>query len=200
VDGIGDFFLTTYIDGKARGTELVSLANIDGPRGRHTVTLPDNSFGRRIYITCQKAEFGAVGIADIWVNYDELPIPVVLFDSGEVQLSNNIAQPQWLILHVFAPVLMQITGQLFIDGQLIFSGDTAPIGPGYVGPLRVVVPPIEGRSARVILKSVAYFCVMNVELGGTPLGDDTVKYVDLGGRYPAQVERRRAEGVGSSQA
>lgn len=194
-DGFGDFFLTTYIDEEPVGTEAVTLHNVDGIRGRHTVPLPENSFGRRIYVTCQKTTFGTVGIADIFVNYDELPTPVTLYDSGEVPLSNNLTLPQALILHVFAPVLMTISGQLFIDGQLAYSGDTSPIGPGYVGPLRIVVPPIEGRSARVILRSVAYFCVMNVELGMTPLGDDTVKYIDLGGSYPAISARRQVGDV-----
>lgn len=199
-DGIGDFFLGVHIDGKPSVFEAVTLHNVDGIRGRHTVPLPDNSFGRLIYVTCEKVNLGTAQIADIWVNYDELPIPVQLFDTGEVPLSNNETLPQNLILHVFAKELITVSGQLFIDGQLAYSGEIGPMGPGYVGPLRIVVPPIEARSARVILRSIAYFCVMNIELGLTPLGDDVVKYVDLGGTYPTISARRQVGDVAKASS
>lgn len=182
----GPCILKGFVDGQHVGTTEIPASGI-----RTTANFPfaENVFGRRIYVSISQFVLGDTGIADLTIYVDELPTAVQLFDTGEVPISHNPSEPLDLIVHLVAPKLLSIDGQLFIDGRWAHGWQIPNIGPGFVGPLRFVVPPFNGRSARVVLRGSDFFCVLKIALRTAPLGDETVKEVELGGTYPAQLRK-----------
>lgn len=180
------FDVGIYIDGV-----LITQATVPAltQRGRYTINLPENTVGRQMYFTATRTTAGDVGIADVYLFIDELPLAVQTFDSGEYLLAHNKLLPQELLVHVYAHEQVTINGELFIDGtkvqEFTFSGQ------GFIGPLRFVPTVQEGRSARVTMKGDGFFNVLLVSLGLTVLGDDVKKRIDLGGEYVAATRQKQ---------
>jgi hypothetical protein len=147
------------------------------------VALPQNVYGRTIFFKFLNAGGQDFGVDKLFAFVNEFPIANTVWDSGEIPLGHYKQTPQDLILHFAIMFQSDLAVTVYIDGKVTEFFGIPQAGPGYVGPLRFSLKPIDGRSVRVKIISVARFVIFNALLGITPLGDQTIKSVELGGEY-----------------